>query len=210
MDWLLTGIIVSTFFILVASRLSACIRAAAFQGIMLSFLPLLARGSLTDPHAVGMFAGTFLIKGILIPLLLFRSLRKAKIREETEPTASRHLSLLAGGLVVILAFSWGFHTLPGSHSLFTVPTALSMVLLGFLLLVVRKKAVMQVIGFLVLENGVFLFGMTLASDFPMTVELGVLLDLLVGVFVMGIMIHHINRTFDHIDTTRLASLRDVP
>ena len=64
------------------------------------------------------------------------------------------------------------------------------------------------IGFLVLENGVFLFGMILIGDFPLTVELGVLLDLLVGVFVMGIMIYHINKTFDHIDTTVLSSLKD--
>ena len=209
MEWLLTGILLTTFFILGSSRLAACIRAAAVQGMMLSVLPILTRGSATDPHSLGMFAGTFLIKGILIPILLFRSLREATIRQEMEPTVSRHLSLLVGGLVVVLAFSWGFPGIPGPHSPLIVPTALAMVLLGFLLLVTRKKAVTQVIGFLVLENGVFLFGMTLAAEFPMTVEMGVLLDLLVGVFVMGIMIYHINRTFDHIDTTLLASLRDT-
>ena len=209
MEWLLTGIILTTFFILGASRLTSCIRVAAAQGVMLSVLPVVARGSLTDPHSLAMFAGTFLIKGLLIPILLFRSLRESTIREEMEPTVSRHLSLLAGGCVVVLAFSWRFPGLPGTHSLLIVPTALAMVLLGFLLLVTRKKAVTQVIGFLVLENGVFLFGMTLAADFPMTVELGVLLDLLVGVFVMGIMIYHINRTFDHIDTSLMSSLKDT-
>ncbi|MBI2082030.1 MAG: hydrogenase [Deltaproteobacteria bacterium] len=209
MEWFLTGIIVTTFFILGASRLAPCIRIAAVQGAMLSVLPILARGSVTDPHSLGMFFGTFLIKAILIPILLFRSLRQSKIREEMEPTVSRHLSLLAGGLVVVLSFSWQLPNLPGSHSPLIVPTALAMVLLGFLLLVTRRKAVTQVIGFLVLENGVFLFGMTLATEFPITVEMGVLLDLLVGVFVMGIMINHINRTFDHIDTTLLASLRET-
>jgi hydrogenase-4 component E len=208
MEWILTGIIFSTFFILGASRLDVSIRAAAVQGIMLSLLPILARGSATDPHSLGIFAGTFLIKGILIPVLLLRSLRGTKIRQEREMSVSRHLSLLAGGLVVILAFSWRLPDLPGPHSPLLIPTALAMVLLGFLLLVTRRKAVTQVIGFLVLENGVFLFGMTLVAEFPLTVEMGVLLDLLVGVFVMGIMIHHIHRTFDHIDTSLLVSLRE--
>lgn len=209
MEWLLTAIILTTFFILGASGLPACIRAVAVQGVMLSLLPILIRGSVFDPHSLALFVGTGLIKGVLIPVLLFRSLRGTTAGRDTEPTVSRHLSILAGGLVVVLAFSWGLPVLPGSHSLLIVPTALAMVLLGFLLLVTRKKAVTQVIGFLVLENGVFLFGMTLVSDFPMTVEMGVLLDLLVGVFVMGIMIHHINRTFDHIDTTLLTTLRDA-
>ncbi|MBI4366253.1 MAG: hydrogenase [Deltaproteobacteria bacterium] len=209
MEWFLTGILLSTFFILGASRLAACIRAAAVQGAMLSLLPIWTRDSATDLHSLAMCAGTLLIKGILIPVLLLRSIREASIRQEMEPSASRHFSLLAGGLVVVCAFSWRFPELAGPHSPLIVPTALAMLLLGFLLLVTRRKAVTQVIGFLVLENGVFLFGMTLAAEFPMMVEMGVLLDLLVGVFVMGIMIYHINRTFDHIDTTLLATPKDT-
>jgi hydrogenase-4 component E len=76
-------------------------------------------------------------------------------------------------------------------------------------LVTRRKAVTQVVGYLMLENGVFLFGQTLARDLPFAVELGILLDLLVGVFVMGIAIHHISREFDHIDTERLDSLQET-
>ena len=81
-------------------------------------------------------------------------------------------------------------------------------LLGFLILVTRRKAVTQVVGYLMLDNGIFIFGQTLAEAVPMVVELGILLDLLVAVFVMGIAIHHISREFDHIDTRALASLRD--
>jgi hydrogenase-4 component E len=185
--------------------------------MMLSVLPLLIQppqrgGAAIDPHTLVLSIGAFFIKGILIPFLLFRSLPEEKIRQETTPT-SRHLSLLAGGLVVVLAFSLRLPMLSRSPlpplSPLIVSTALAMVLLGVLLLVTRGRALMQVIGFLVLENGVFLFGMTLVSKFPMTVELGILLDLSVGVFVMGIIICHIHRTFDHIDTTRLTSLRDT-
>jgi hydrogenase-4 component E len=158
-------------------------------------------------HSLLLFVGTFFIKGVLIPFFLFRSIRETVVREEMEPTVSRHLSLLVGGLLVVLAFSWDLPAAPFPYLSFVVQMALTIVLLGFLLLVTRRKAVTQVIGFLVLENGVFLFGMTLVSEFPLTVEMGVLLDLLVGVFVMGIMIYHINRTFDHIDTTTWISLK---
>jgi hydrogenase-4 component E len=72
----------------------------------------------------------------------------------------------------------------------------------------RKKAVTQVVGYLMLENGIFIFGQTLVRQIPFAVELGILLDLLVGVFVMGIAIHHISRAFDHIDTELLSALKD--
>lgn len=209
MDWILSGVILTSFFILGASRLSAGIRAVAVQGLLLSLLPLMVRGMVTDWHSLVLFLGTLIAKAIVIPALLFRSIREAAIRRETEPVTSRHISLLVGGILMIAAFSW---KLPGSfqpQSPLIVPASLTTILLGFMLLVTRTKAVTQVIGFLVLENGVFLFGMTVVAEFPMTVEMGVLLDLLVGVFVMGIMIHHINRSFDHIDTARLSTSKDI-
>jgi len=84
-----------------------------------------------------------------------------------------------------------------------------MTLIGFFLIMSRRIAISQVLGYLVLENGVFVFGMALVPEQPYLVELGILLDIFVGVFVMGIIIFHINREFDHIDVHRLADLKDV-
>ena len=207
MDWLLMGIIFTAFLLLGASRLTVCIRIVALQGIMLSLLLLLAKGSLQEWHILLMAIGTLVIKGIVIPTLLNRSIRELSIRQEVEPMISLHLSLLAGGSIAILAFS-SIQSLPPAQpplTLIATPTALFVFLIGFFLLISRSKAITQVIGFLVLENGVFLFGLNLVGDFPVIVEMGVLLDLLVGVFVMGIMIYHIHRTFDHIDTRALAA-----
>jgi len=89
-----------------------------------------------------------------------------------------------------------------------VPVALSSILIGLFLIVSRKKAVNQVLGFLVLENGIFTFGVGLVRELSLLVELGVLLDVFVAVFVMGIMIFHISREFDHLDTDRLSTLKD--
>ncbi len=211
MDWLLIGAMLTAFFILGVARLTTCIRIVALQGALLSFLPAFAKGSLTDPHGLFLILSTLVIKAVLIPTLLLRSIQKANIRLEVEPLIRPYLSLLVGGAIALLAFS-SMRVLPKPGAPFpplVTPAALSIVLVGFLLLVSRTKAVTQVIGFLILENGIFLFGMTLVTDFPLTVELGVLLDLLVGVFVMGIMVYHINRTFDHIDTKVLSKLGDA-
>ncbi len=208
MEWLFVGLILTNFLLLGSSRISASIRIVALQGVLLAILPPLARGSLADAHGLFLGLGVLLIKGIAIPALLFRSLRQAKIR--AEPIASLHLSLLAGGAIVVFAFSslkaLSLPTDPFPPLI--IPAALSTLFIGFFLLISKSRAISQVIGFLVMENGVFLFGMTLVADFPLTVEMGVLLDLLVGVFVMGIMIYHINRTFDHIDTAAMSASKD--
>ena len=88
-----------------------------------------------------------------------------------------------------------------------VPTALFTFWIGMFLIVSRKKALTQVIGYLTLENGIYLFGLALAREEPLLVEMGVLLDVFVAVFVMGIAIFHISREFDHIDVDRLSRLK---
>jgi hydrogenase-4 component E len=91
---------------------------------------------------------------------------------------------------------------------FLVPVALFTTMVGLLVIVGRKKAVMQALGYLVMENGIYAFGLAFAVEEPLLVEMGVLLDVFVAVFVMGIAIHHISREFDHIDTDRLSALKD--
>ena len=81
-------------------------------------------------------------------------------------------------------------------------------LTGLLIIVSRRKALTQVVGYLAMENGIYAFGAALAVKEPLLLEMGVLLDVLVAVFVMGITIHHISREFDHIDTDRLSELKD--
>jgi hydrogenase-4 component E len=89
-----------------------------------------------------------------------------------------------------------------------IPASFATVLTGFLILTCRRKAITQVLGYLILENGVFIFGMLLLQAMPFLVEVGVLLDLFVAIFVMGIMINHISREFSSISTDRLSTLRE--
>jgi hydrogenase-4 component E len=204
-------VVVIDLFLLAASRLGASIRTVAIQGALLGALPLLLHGegeSLT--HAVVLAVGALAIKGLFIPWLMFRAIREASIRREMEPILGFVASMVLGGIGIALAFAFaGGLPLPvGEAHPYLVPTALSTVWAGLLLFVSRKKAVSQVLGFLVLENGVFVFGLLLSGFMPIMVEAGVLLDLFAAVFVMGIVMFHINREFSSLDTEKLSALRD--
>ena len=212
-DVLLLVVLVTDLFIVSSGRLAACVRATALQGVLLAALPiaLWAPGGGANAWHLGlMSAGALAVKGGLIPVLLLRSAREAGVRREVEPYVSLHLSVLLGALLVVLSLWLGRELVPPGHasSALLVPAGFATLLMGFLMLVARKYAVTQVVGYLMLDNGVFIFGQSLAGAMPVVVELGILLDLLVAVFVMGIAIYHINREFDHIDTHALASLKD--
>jgi hydrogenase-4 component E len=177
--------------------------------MLLGVLPLFvhpeigARGGL-------LVVGTIAIKGFVIPYFLFRAMREANIQHEVKPLVNYMSSLLLGAVGTGLAMVFA-HTLPLAEEhaeLLLVPASLSTVWTGFLMLTTRRKAIMQVLGYLLLENGIFLFGLLLLEAMPLLVEIGVLLDLFTGVFVMGIIIFHINREFDSVSTDYLSELKE--
>ncbi len=212
-DLLLLIVLMLGLAIVGTSRLSAAVRASAIQGIALSLLPLMLRDAASPTPlsiVIATALGTLAIKAILIPHLLTRALREANVRLEVEPTVSLHLSLLLAAALTGVAF-WIGSALPlprPARSNLIVPIAFATLFFGALVLIGRRKAVTQVVGYLLLENGIFVFGQCLAQETPFVVELGILLDLLVGIFVMGIAINHISREFEDIDTEALSTLRD--
>src|SRR5262249_42720109 len=135
------------------------------------------------------------IKGYIIPQLLFQAMRQVNIRWQVESLIGFAPSLAAGALGTALAIMYAARLpLRDEHtSHLVVPGALATVLTGFLILVTRQKALTQVLGYLILENGIFIFGLLLVEAMPLLVEVGVLLDVFVGVFVMGIIINHVSR-----------------
>lgn len=212
-DLLLLGALVLALAIVTTGQLPACVRAVGFQGAVLAVLPLTLWGAPAGArtvHLVLMSLGTFAIKAVLVPALLLRTIRKTEVRREVEPYVSLHASALIAGVLVALSF-WLSHLLPlpsPAPTPLLAPVAFASIFLGFFVVVSRKKAITQVVGYLMLENGIFIFGQSLAPEIPFVVELGLLLDLLVGVFVFGITIHHIRRAFDDISVDALASLKD--
>jgi hydrogenase-4 component E len=142
--------------------------------------------------------------------MLFHAIREVVIRREVEPIVGFVASLFLGAVGTALALLFS-KTLPIVHAhsgSLIVPAALSTVLTGFLILTTRSKAITQVVGYLILENGVFIFGLLLMEAIPFMVELGVLLDLFVAIFVMGIIIHKISREFSSVSTLVLSELKE--
>ncbi|MEA3464508.1 MAG: hydrogenase [Thermodesulfobacteriota bacterium] len=205
---LLLAVILINFFTLGSARLGACIRMVALQGGLLALLPLAAHG--LSGHALFLGASALILKGIFIPFLLLRAIREVRIRREVEPIIGFVPTLILGALTTAGAFIFAdFLPLIAEHREgFYVPTALATMFTGFLLLITRRKAITQILGYLLLENGIFIFGVLLSAAMPLMVEAGVLLDLLVGVFVMGIVLNHINREFSTLNTERLSALKE--
>lgn len=192
-----------------SSRLPSIIRAAALQGMILGVLPLLLGHEF---HWIGglVAAGTVAVKGFVIPALLQRALRAANIDREIEPLIGFIPSVLlgAGATIGAVALAGALPLRPEHAGSLLVPGAFATLVSGSLLLVGRTKAISQVCGYLLLENGIYLFGMLLIGATPLIVEAGILLDLTVAVFVIGIIVDRIQREFDTLDTRKLTSLRE--
>lgn len=206
---LVVGVLLLNLFMLGTSRIRALIQAAALQGVALGVMPVLLIGH--PSWYAGLIAvATIVLKGSLIPSMLRRALREAQIKREVEPLIGFVPTMLLGaaGTLLSIALASELPLEPQHRDLLVVPASFSTVVTGFLLLTTRIKAITQAIGYLVLENGIFIFGMLLVDALPFFVEIGVLLDLFVGIFVVSIIIHHINREFASLDTRRLAALKE--
>lgn len=209
-DPILVMLVLVNLLLLGASRLVTCIRLVAVQGVLLGVLALLVQVGWSPARAVLLAGGSVLLKGVVFPRLLWKALRGAEIRREMEPYVAYTPSVLLGlAMLALTVWVSSRLTLPvPAASRLLVPVALFTTLTGMFLIVARRKAITQVLGYLVLENGIVTFGIALSHEAPLSVELGVLLDVFVAVLVMGIIVHNIREDFDHIDTDRLASLKD--
>lgn len=205
---ILLVVILINFFTLGSARLGACVRIVAVQGALLALLPIVTHGFTT--HSTVLATGAFCFKGVIIPWLLLRAIQKVHIRREMEPIVGFVPTLILGALTTVGTFLFAdfLPLISDHHEGLYVPTALATIFTGFLLLVTRRKAITQVLGYLIMENGIFIFAVLLSEALPLLVEAGILLDLLVGVFVMGIVIDQIRREFSTINTERLSALKE--
>ncbi len=202
-------LILSCLLLLGSSRLHVAIRVVAIQGFLLGLLPVVR--SLGDiPLGVWILGlSTILSKGIVLPWLMSICLRLSGIRREIEPFVGFGPSLLCGtallGLAVWLAVRLQLPQAP----LVLLAGSFFAMLVGLFLMVTRRKAITQSLAYLVMENGVYGIGVSLSLDFPLVVELGILLDVFVGVFLMGNLLFHLDREFEHLDADKLTELSDL-
>jgi hydrogenase-4 component E len=210
-DVILVFLVITNLLFLGSSRLQVYIRVAAVQGVAIGLLPTLTHLSASGGAPASLIVLgviTAAVKGVFFPWILTVALRRANVLREPRPLVGYHVSTIIGIIALVASFRMGHRLpLPGpAFSTLAVPTGLFTFFIGLFLIVSRRKALTQVIGYLVLENGIFALGVALVAEVSLLVEIGVLLDVFVGVFVMQIAVHHISNEFAGGDADRLSKL----
>lgn len=209
MNSIATLLALTSLFLLGSSRLSLAINMVAFQGFLIGILPLVSGHGFTLEMLI-LAATGIIMKSIALPHMLRKALEKSGTKREVEPYISFGASILSGILLLFVS-GWIVSRLTQDEGIVSSSLIAGFFLLftGLFTIITRKKALTQALGFLVLENGVYTAGLSLGSEFSFMVELGILLDVFVGIFLMGIMLFHIDNEFDHIDTDRFDALSDL-
>ncbi|MDA8440929.1 MAG: hydrogenase [Peptococcaceae bacterium] len=206
---LITLTLASSFLIIIGRRLDSVIKAAVVQGIVLAIFTAV-RGWSTGMHEMYVAAVlTLLVKAGLIPYILNRVARLVDTGWGIKSYVNTKMSLVICVALVIVAYSVTGDMLASGSAVFAraLPAALAMMLIGLFIMTTRKRAITQVVGLLVIENGVFMAGVGATNGMPAVIELGVFLDALAGVFIMAILAFRIKRAFATINTENLRSLR---
>jgi hydrogenase-4 component E len=208
LTWVSLAIVVCNLYLLMTSRLKAMIRCVAIQGVLLSVLPLLLPNPAEEVHSIILVILSVAIKGYLIPFYLIRAMRGVKVIRETEPTFGFSISVIYGILVSALSFYF-LRMVPFSSaavSPFHASTAIATACIGLFIIITRQNAVSQIIGYLVFESSGFILGISIAAFQPLFIEMGVLLDMLVGVFIMVVAVNYIHIEHDTISISKLEKL----
>ena len=207
-DVILSFVLLSCLFSFGSSRLPGLIKVLAFQGVVVSIVPLFIDQNMTGGGILFTLI-TLTIRGIVIPLCIYLAIKKVAIHREVEPIVGYHASMLAGlGLIVAAIYvSHNFHV-PASNSVLLLPAAITVLVSGMFLLMARRNAIAMVLGYIMMENGIYLVGTTFSAHARHIVEFGILLDVLAGVMIMAIILQNIRRTFDDVDTALLRTLKE--
>lgn len=191
-------LILSSLLLLGSSRLRVIIGIVAIQGWMLGLLPLISHISELNASILLLGLSGIVFKGIVLPALMLKVIKETGIQKDVRPYVSYGASLPAG--VLLLAFSaWLTISMrfPLGSALLIISTAMFMMFIGLFLMIARRLAIMQSLAYLVLENGIFALGIGISMEIPLMVELGILLDVFVAVFLMGNLVFHLDKEFQH-------------
>ena len=191
-------------------RILSLIHLFTMQGLVLTLATTVVAYVTAQPHLYLSAGITFVLKVLLIPWLLHRVIARLDIRWDVETLINIPTTMLIGIGVVIFAFNLALPIARLSESVAsgTLGIALACVLLSFLMMITRAKAVPQVIGFLAMENGLFFAATSATTGMPMVVELGIALDVLIAVLILGVFMFQIREQFDSLDIRHLEKLKD--
>lgn len=203
-------ILLLAFAMLAQRRILQLIDLFALQGATLFLATLVVAFKTGQSHLYYSAALTLVLKVLALPWILHRLVRKLKIKSEVEALINIPTTMLIGIVLVIVAFNVALPIAQLSHTITrgTLGIALAVVMLAFLMMITRRKAITQVVGFLAMENGLFLAATSATYGMPMVVELGIALDVLVGMIILGVFFFQIRDQFDSLDIHHMERLKD--
>ena len=199
-----------SFAMLSQRRLLTLVNLFVGQGLALVGSTVVVAYSSGQHHLYYSAALTLLLKVLLLPYVLHRLIRRLNLQWDTETLVNIPTTMLIGLVVVVFAFGLAqpLSELSSTVTRSTLGIAMAVVLLAFLMMITRRKAVSQVIGFLAMENGLFFAATSATYGMPMVVELGIALDVLIGIFIFGIFFFHIREQFESLELRHLESLKE--
>jgi hydrogenase-4 component E len=207
---LAAGLLLISFAMLSRRRTQRLIILFAWQGAILFLSTSLVAWDAGLTELWYSAALTLLLKVITLPWILHRLIQRLGAQWDNEPLVNIPVTMLVGLVLVIFAFGLAqpISTMATTITRHTIGIALAVILLAFLMMITRRRAITQVIGFLAMENGLFFAATSATYGMPMVIELGIALDLLVAVFILGIFFFQIHEQFDSLDLHHLESLRE--
>ena len=206
---ILFTVLASTYLMVIAKRMPALIRSFRYQSFCLFALTLIVASGHREPDLYIVAGLLFILKVWLIPFLLYRIIKRTKVNEDLRLFINPQLSLLWALVFTYLSWIFSTHLVISNETELTSMLAIAffIVLAGLFLMITRMSALAQIIGLLVMENGLFLLASTVSGGMPFFVEIAIFFDVFVSVLIMNLFVYRINKLFTHIDVNKLSRLK---
>lgn len=199
---------ITLLYLSIANRIMTYVKIIAFQGLILFGVAFLELQEISNLNLAFILLETVIVKTVAIPLFLSYVIKRNRITREMEPYLPNFISLLVITLIIVVTFLVS-NSIPdvNLNKIYFV-VALSALFSGLYFIVSRRKIITHVIGYVIIENGVFILSMAVGNEMPILVNLGILLDIFVSIFLLGIFINKVGDVVKDIDITQLSNLKD--
>jgi hydrogenase-4 component E len=200
--------LISLFYLSIANRMATYITLLAVQGILLFFIALLELKSINTLNLIFILLETIVFKAIAVPVFLKHVLKRNNITREAEPFVPNFVSLIITTAIVVITIILSNTMEEANLDKMFFVVALSTLFTGLYFIASRRKIITHVMGYVIIENGVFVLSLAVGNEMPMLVNLGIMLDIFASVLILGVFLNKIGDVFKDIDVNQLTSLKD--
>jgi len=205
---LLIVFLISLFYLSIANRMTTYINVLALQGVLLFFVAYMELSHINTLNLILILLETIIFKSVAVPLFLRYVLKRNHITREAEPYLPNFVSLIITTIIVITTIILSNTMQEGKLDKMFFVVALSTLFTGLYFIASRRKIITHVMGYLVIENGVFVLSLAVGNEMPMLVNLGIMLDIFASVLILGVFLNKIGDVFKNIDVNQLTNLKD--